>query len=98
MDENRFMITRKIFENMKIHLIAAARPNFMKIVPLYHVLKREGWAESAIVHTGQHYDVNMSDDFFKDLNLSTPNKTRFFQFPSYGTAIQLKGWSKQLGL
>ena len=53
----------------KIHLVAAARPNFMKIAPLYHVLKREAWAEVMIVHTGQHSDVNMSDTFFQDLQL-----------------------------
>lgn len=54
---------------MKIHLIAAARPNFMKIAPLYHALKKEAWADPVIVHTGQHYDINMSDAFFKDLEL-----------------------------
>ena len=51
----------------KIHLIAAARPNFMKIAPLYHALAKQPWAETTIVHTGQHYDLNMSDVFFKDL-------------------------------
>ncbi|MGA6925658.1 MAG: UDP-N-acetylglucosamine 2-epimerase (non-hydrolyzing) [Desulfosarcina sp.] len=55
-----------------IHLIAAARPNFMKIAPLYHELCRHAWADPKIVHTGQHYDVNMSDAFFKDLMLPDP--------------------------
>ncbi len=58
---------------MKIHLIAAARPNFMKIAPLYHALKKETWAEPVIVHTGQHYDLNMSDVFFQDLELPQPD-------------------------
>ena len=58
---------------MKIHLIAAARPNFMKIAPLYHALKKEQWAEPLIVHTGQHYDLNMSDVFFNDLGLPEPD-------------------------
>jgi UDP-N-acetylglucosamine 2-epimerase (non-hydrolysing) len=57
----------------KIHLIAAARPNFMKIAPLYHALKKETWAEPVIVHTGQHYDLNMSDVFFQDLELPEPD-------------------------
>ncbi len=57
----------------KIHLIAAARPNFMKIAPLYHALKKEAWAEPIIVHTGQHYDLNMSDAFFTDLKLPAPH-------------------------
>ncbi len=56
-----------------IHLIAAARPNFMKIAPLYHALIKEPWARAAIVHTGQHYDLNMSDVFFQDLGLPEPH-------------------------
>lgn len=52
-----------------IHLIAAARPNFMKIAPLFHALKHESWCNARIVHTGQHYDPNMSAAFFKDLEL-----------------------------
>jgi len=58
---------------MLIHLIAAARPNFMKIAPLYHALKKVSWAEPVIVHTGQHYDLNMSDVFFQDLELPEPD-------------------------
>ena len=56
-----------------IHLIAAARPNFMKIAPLYHALSRESSLEPVIVHTGQHYDLNMSDAFFQDLRLPEPH-------------------------
>jgi UDP-N-acetylglucosamine 2-epimerase (non-hydrolysing) len=58
---------------MKIHLVAAARPNFMKIGPLYHALKNESRAEVSIVHTGQHYDVNMSDSFFREFKLPDPH-------------------------
>jgi UDP-N-acetylglucosamine 2-epimerase (non-hydrolysing) len=54
-------------------LIAAARPNFMKIAPLYHVLAKESWCRPRIVHTGQHYDANMSDAFFSDLGLPAPH-------------------------
>lgn len=57
----------------KIHLIAAARPNFMKIAPLYHELKKHKEFEPLIVHTGQHYDKNMSDTFFDDLQLPSPH-------------------------
>ncbi len=56
-----------------IHLIAAARPNFMKIAPVYHALKDQKWGKPVIVHTGQHYDLNMSDVFFKDLQLPDPD-------------------------
>lgn len=55
-----------------VHLIAAARPNFMKVAPLYHALAATDWCEPRIVHTGQHYDANMSDDFFRDLGLPAP--------------------------
>jgi UDP-N-acetylglucosamine 2-epimerase (non-hydrolysing) len=58
---------------MHIHLIAAARPNFMKIAPLYHALRKTDWAEPVVVHTGQHYDLNMSDAFFRDLMLPEPH-------------------------
>lgn len=62
---------------MHITLIAGARPNFMKIASLVHAIKA---AENAgkdihysLVHTGQHYDKNMSDTFFEELNIPMPN-------------------------
>jgi len=55
-----------------LHLIAAARPNFMKVAPLFHKLRGESWCEVALVHTGQHYDPAMSDAFFRDLDLPEP--------------------------
>jgi UDP-N-acetylglucosamine 2-epimerase (non-hydrolysing) len=60
-------------EPITVHLVAAARPNFMKIAPLYHALAREAWCRPQIVHTGQHYDANMSDAFFRDLRLPSPH-------------------------
>jgi UDP-N-acetylglucosamine 2-epimerase (non-hydrolysing) len=57
---------------LRIDLVAAARPNFMKIAPLYHALKAEPWCVPRIVHTGQHYDTNMSDAFFADLRMPKP--------------------------
>src|SRR3546814_293855 len=45
----------------------------MKVAPLYHVLKRQDWCVPALIHTGQHYDVNMSDSFFADLGLPAPD-------------------------
>jgi len=56
-----------------LHLIAAARPNFMKVAPLFHALRRESWCATALVHTGQHYDSNMSAAFFRDLKLPDPD-------------------------
>jgi len=56
-----------------VHLIAAARPNFMKVAPLWHTLRRAGWCRPVLIHTGQHYDANMSDAFFADLGLPAPD-------------------------
>lgn len=58
---------------LNVHLIAAARPNFMKVAPLYHAMKATNWCDVKLVHTGQHYDVNMSDVFFRDLRLPKPD-------------------------
>ena len=55
-----------------VHLIAAARPNFMKVAPLHHALKAESWCRPVLVHTGQHYDANMSEAFIRDLGLPPP--------------------------
>ncbi len=57
----------------EIHIIAGARPNFMKVAPLFHALKQESWCRPVLIHTGQHYDVNMSDAFFRDLQLPEPD-------------------------
>src|SRR5690349_2386273 len=56
----------------RVHLIAAARPNFMKVAPLFHALAGAGDFEPVLVHTGQHYDANMSGDIFADLRLPEP--------------------------
>ena len=60
------------YAKVSIHLVAAARPNFMKIAPLYHALKKEDWADPRIVHTGQHYDHNMNQIFFDQLKIPQP--------------------------
>jgi UDP-N-acetylglucosamine 2-epimerase (non-hydrolysing) len=62
---------------MKIDLIAGARPNFMKISPIIDAIKKaqsEGKDISfRLVHTGQHYDKNMSDSFFQQLGITMPD-------------------------
>jgi UDP-N-acetylglucosamine 2-epimerase (non-hydrolysing) len=57
----------------RLHLIAAARPNFMKVAPLFHALRDDPAYSVALIHTGQHYDVDMSDTFFRDLRLKDPD-------------------------
>ncbi|MEM1084372.1 MAG: UDP-N-acetylglucosamine 2-epimerase (non-hydrolyzing) [Verrucomicrobiota bacterium] len=57
-----------------IHLIGGARPNFMKIAPLVRAMDaRPDDIGYRIVHTGQHYDAEMSDVFFKELGIPTPH-------------------------
>ncbi len=57
----------------KLILVAGARPNFMKIAPLMHALKENKNIQPILVHTGQHYDVKMSGQFFEELNIPTPD-------------------------
>ncbi len=45
----------------------------MKVAPLYHALEAESAFDVRIVHTGQHYDANMSDSFFADLGMPEPD-------------------------
>src|SRR6187402_358036 len=59
---------------LKVLLIAGARPNFMKIAPIYAEMKRRpSEFDPMIVHTGQHYDAAMSDAFFEDLGMPKPD-------------------------
>ena len=58
---------------MLIYLVAGARPNFMKIAPLYREAKKHPGIDCRIVHTGQHYDFEMSQTFFNDLELPKPD-------------------------
>jgi UDP-N-acetylglucosamine 2-epimerase (non-hydrolysing) len=58
---------------LRVHLIAAARPNFMKVAPLWHALSEAPDFEPVLIHTGQHYDPNMSDAIFADLRLPAPD-------------------------
>lgn len=57
----------------RIHLVAGARPNFMKVGPLYHALARSNWATPVLVNTGQHFSADMSDVFITELGLPTPH-------------------------
>lgn len=63
---------------MKITIVAGARPNFMKIAPIIeaiqnHNKKNEKEISFRLVHTGQHYDKNMSDSFFEQLGIPLPD-------------------------
>lgn len=63
---------------MNLHIIAGARPNFMKIAPLVHEIVRLRASQNTdisfkLIHTGQHYDGQMSDIFFKELRIPAPD-------------------------
>ena len=66
-------------ERLKILTVVGARPNFMKVAPIIravhdHNKKRTDLQiDHLLVHTGQHYDQAMSDSFFADLGLPTPD-------------------------
>ncbi|MGM0377541.1 MAG: non-hydrolyzing UDP-N-acetylglucosamine 2-epimerase [Bacteroidota bacterium] len=57
----------------KIILVAGARPNFVKIAPLWRVFSTNAESRVLLVHTGQHYDGNMDQVFFDDLGLPRPD-------------------------
>lgn len=56
-----------------LHLVAGARPNFMKIAPLVRALQADGRLAWKLVHTGQHYDRDMSEVFFEELGIPPPH-------------------------
>jgi UDP-N-acetylglucosamine 2-epimerase (non-hydrolysing) len=58
---------------MHILHIVGARPNFMKAAPVYAALARHNSVRQTLVHSGQHYDFNMSDVFFEQLGLPAPD-------------------------
>lgn len=57
---------------VKVALVGAARPNFVKVAPVLRALEARG-AEVVLVHTGQHYDEAMSAGFFRDLEIREPD-------------------------
>lgn len=57
---------------MRITSVVGARPQFVKLAPIAEAFQEAG-IDHRIVHTGQHYDANMSDVFFADLRIPTPD-------------------------
>ena len=57
---------------MNIFHIVGARPNFMKVAPVLNALRERKNVLQTLIHTGQHYDVNMSDVFFQQLGIPAP--------------------------
>ena len=64
--------TQAVKRDMKLIVIAGARPNFMKIAPMMKALHDNPHITTILVHTGQHYDLKMSGQFFEELNIPMP--------------------------
>jgi UDP-N-acetylglucosamine 2-epimerase (non-hydrolysing) len=58
---------------VNIFHIVGARPNFMKVAPVLNALRAHENVVQTLIHTGQHYDVNMSDVFFQQLGIPVPD-------------------------
>ena len=71
---------------MKIVTVLGARPQFIKAASVSNILRKEH--EEIIIHTGQHYDYNMSEQFFKELNIPNP---KYNLGISGGTHAQMTG-------
>ena len=56
-----------------LHLIAGARPNFMKIAPLMRAIESDGRLQPRLIHTGQHFDKDMNEVFFQELGIPAPD-------------------------
>lgn len=87
---------------MKITIVAGARPNFMKIAPIIESIKvkqAEGYnIDFRLVHTGQHYDKNLSDTFFEELNIPFPDSNLNVKSGTQAeqTAAIMIGFEKEL--
>lgn len=64
---------RRADRRIRVLCVAGARPNFMKIAPLMREFGARETFEPFLVHTGQHYDARMSDNFFRDLGIPAPD-------------------------
>ncbi len=58
---------------MHILHVVGARPNLMKVAPVLSALKQHSKVKQTLIHTGQHYDTNMSDVFFQQLEIPAPD-------------------------
>src|SRR6186713_1733363 len=59
--------------NTSVFLVGGARPNFMKVAPLYHAFRNSQLFDVTLVNTGQHYDDRLAGGFFRDLSLPAPD-------------------------
>ena len=90
---------------MHILHVVGARPNLMKVAPVLSALRQYPGIKQSLIHTGQHYDTNMSDVFFQQLEIPAPDYRQGppsppVRLPPAGTdffaqvhvALELGGW------
>jgi UDP-N-acetylglucosamine 2-epimerase (non-hydrolysing) len=63
---------RRARQPLVVHVVGA-RPNYMKVAPVYSALQRRGAVQQRLIHTGQHYDAAVKDVFFAELPLPQPH-------------------------
>ncbi len=85
-------------DNTSVFLVGGARPNFMKVAPLYHALRKSRVFDVTLVHTGQHYDDRLSGSFFRELSLPEPDISLNVGSGSHGaqTARVLERFEEEL--
>jgi UDP-N-acetylglucosamine 2-epimerase (non-hydrolysing) len=72
-DEEFPAVDTTVGEAMHILHVVGARPNFMKAAPVVRALKNRPGVQQTLIHTGQHYDKNLSDVFFSQLSMPQPD-------------------------
>ena len=70
--DQAILCLRRIHCGESFFMVAGARPNFMKIAPIYRAALAYSDIDCRIIHTGQHYDYEMSQAFFEDLEIPKP--------------------------
>ena len=84
---------------IRTYLVAGARPNFMKVAPIYRAMARRPGFEPLLVHTGQHYDWDLSESFVAELGLPRPHAALGVGSGSHGaqTARTIQAFEDLLG-
>lgn len=77
---------------MKIAIVLGTRPEIIKMAPIIDEIEKRG-IDSCLIHTGQHYDKEMSDNFFKDLEIKSPDYNIHVGSGSHGkqTGLMMQG-------
>ena len=73
---------------MKIATVIGARPQFIKAAPVSDIISQDKEIDEIIIHTGQHYDKNMSKIFFNQLNIINPKYNLNINQIDYGRMIE----------